>query len=105
MVQFNAGDPHRQPEGFRCCPLGAQFFSDVELTPYNTVSFRLDDPASGPGAVIECQGVVVNCVPVADSAEYKIFVYFVDLNAEHQARLSALAKTSGLICPYCENFS
>lgn len=96
-----------QPESFRCCPLGLQFYSRTELPAYETVEFRLQAPKDAAFAFkgpMTCTGVVVHCQKDIPHDRYRVWLLFVDLPEDVRSQLTCLGKSGDLLCPYCENF-
>lgn len=96
-----------QPDSFRCCPLGLQFYSQKELPAYETVEFRLQTPPGTPfvfNGPMTCSGVVVHCQKDVPHDRFRIWILFVDLPEEIRSQLTCLGKSGDLLCPYCENF-
>ncbi len=95
-----------QPDTFRLCPLGLQFYSKHPLPEFELVSFRLALPgANGRRKNVRCTGVVVHCrTDIEHKPLYRVWVKFLDLPEEHRHRMQCFAKDAKLLCPYCENF-
>jgi hypothetical protein len=95
----------RQPEHFRCCPLGLQFYSRRKLDTFSILDFRLDAPSRGgrPSSVT-CSGVVVQCQRSKPGPMYRTWVMFLDLPESIRRKLKCVAHMSDTLCPHCENF-
>jgi hypothetical protein len=98
----------RQPDSFRACPLGIQFYSPRPLPEFEVLEFVIAVPNGAKASKdIECSGVVVHCRKSEQkgSDSYRIWVKFIDLAETHRKRIQCMARTSDSLCPYCENFS
>lgn len=99
----------KQPDNFRVCPLGIQLYSPRKLPAFEILEFRIRIPGAKKGSweSITCRGVVVRCAPENGSSPrmYRVWVTFLDLPETKRKRIRCMAHTSGLLCPYCENFS
>jgi len=105
QVFLGKQDPIAQPEGFRVCPLGVQFYSRKALEEYELMEFKLDLPRNGhPPETVTCSGVVVHCQPTGSSGLYRIWIKFLDLPTDQQSRIQCMAKDGKHLCPHCENF-
>ncbi|MDZ4200476.1 MAG: hypothetical protein U1E27_14470 [Kiritimatiellia bacterium] len=96
-----------QPETFRCCPLGVQFYSDKELPAYEVMEFKLQTPPEGELnflASLECAGVVVHCQKNPGEKRYRVWLLFLDLPENVRSRLHCFGKNGGTLCPHCENY-
>ena len=96
----------RQPDTFRVCPLGIQFYSPHPLPEFEILEFAIRVPNGRKKAEeITCTGVVVHCRKGENNAgNYRIWVKFMDLPEAHRKRIKCVASSSELLCPYCENF-
>lgn len=97
----------RQPDTFRVCPLGLQFYSQKKLPEFELVEFKIDIP--GPNGSkrtekITCTGVVVHCRMDKETSLYRVWIKFIDLPDSKRNRIRCVAKDSSFLCPYCENF-
>lgn len=105
QVFLGKQDPVQQPEGFRVCPLGVQFYSQRALEEYELMEFKLDLPLNGRAPeTISCSGMVVHCQPVESNGLYRVWIKFLDLPPEQQSRIQCMAKDGKHLCPHCENF-
>jgi len=97
--------PERQPETFRFCPLGVQFYSRAQLPEYRQIRMSL---GGSPGAPIaegtQCEGVVVHCQYDPERRLYRNWILFIDLPEEVRRQFQCLARQSGTLCPHCMNF-
>ncbi|MFH0953928.1 MAG: hypothetical protein V1873_06330 [Verrucomicrobiota bacterium] len=94
-----------QPDGFRVCPLGIQFYSTKPLARFKLLSFNISVSGNGKGSGrISCCGAVVHCLRDAKKGCYRIWVKFLDLPKSKEKQIRCVAKSSRLLCPYCENF-
>lgn len=95
-----------QPDTFRVCPLGLQFYSKRPLPEFELIEFRVALPdASGRRRAVKCTGVVVHCREDAEhSPLYRVWIKFLDLPEEQRNKIQCFAKQSNFLCPYCENF-
>lgn len=99
------GDPVFQPETFRCCPLGIQFYSREKLTPYRMLEVSLKFPSeSAGGEAVKCSGVVVHCRKTLSSDLYRVWVMFSDLSQDIRDKLKCMSHDAQVKCPHCENF-
>lgn len=99
-------DPAPQPETFRCCPLGVQFYSRGDVPHFRIMDLNLKVPESGVADAldIQCRGVVVHSQHDRKSDLYRIWVLFMDLKPEVADRLKCTTKKKNLTCPHCANF-
>ena len=97
--------PVEQPEGFRVCPLGLQFYSPREIQEFQMMEFRLAVPGNGRTPEdIHCSGIVVHCKPLEDRAMFRVWIKFLDLPESKRDQIRCVAKAGKHLCPYCENF-
>lgn len=97
--------PDRQPETFRFCPLGIQFYSRKQLPEYQQIRINLGGTAGVPlpeGA--QCEGIVVHCEFDRHRGMYRNWILFVDLPDEIRRQFQCFAKQAGTTCPHCMNF-
>jgi hypothetical protein len=96
-----------QPDSFRVCALGVQFYSPRPFPEFEVLDFviRIPDGNKRPENV-GCTGVVVHCrkSELADAGKYRIWVKFLDLPETKIKRLKCISRLARLQCPYCENF-
>lgn len=93
-----------QPDGFRVCPMGMQFYSKRKMKEFELLEFTIDAPTKkGVPQSIACTGVVVHCRRDKNSM-YRIWVKFLDLPEDARKEIECVSKKSKLLCPYCENF-
>lgn len=93
-------------EGFRLCPLGVQFRAKTTADPYAEMSIDVVLPSDRediPTRRITIQGIVVQCDPVGDG-EYKVAMYFVDLDTEHYDLIREVSQCLPTLCPDCNLF-
>ncbi|OQA24328.1 MAG: hypothetical protein BWY59_02243 [Verrucomicrobia bacterium ADurb.Bin345] len=96
----------KQPETFRVCPLGIQFYSKKSMPEFELIEFRIEVPGkngSGPEQVT-CTGVVVHSRLDKETQLYRVWIKFIDLPESKRDRIHCVAKESSFLCPYCENF-
>ncbi len=93
-----------QPETFRCCPLGVQFYSKQKLAPYRILDVQLAFPDENGGQPVHCSGVVVHCRKVHAEELYRVWVMFSDLSKELRSKLACVSNKAQVKCPHCENF-
>jgi hypothetical protein len=93
-----------QPDLFRCCPLGCQFYSKDEIEKYKVMEIDLEVPRNGNNEKITCSGVIVHSKPEEKNTRYRIWMYFLDLPEDIKKSLHCIAKDAGTICPFCQNF-
>lgn len=102
-ISLEDENPISQSSAFRCCPLGLQFNAPHELDEYAILNFSFNAPELDNE--IRCAGTVVNCVPLpGDSGEFRISIYFLDVDADTQKILKKVCENDNLLCPHCENF-
>jgi len=87
------------------CPLGLQFYSSKRLARFKILDFQMTVSGNGSGdGAIHCCGVVVHCRRDTKHRCYRIWVKFLDLPKSKERQIHCFAKSSKLLCPYCENF-
>ncbi|HRZ11722.1 MAG TPA: PilZ domain-containing protein [Kiritimatiellia bacterium] len=103
---FVCGDqPVEQPEGFRVCPLGVQFYSPRKIQEFQIMEFRVAIPGrKNTSEEIQCSGVVVHCKPLEGRDLFRIWIKFLDLPDSKRDQIRCMAKAGKHLCPYCENF-
>jgi len=96
----------KQPDGFRCCPLGLQFYTRRKMAEYKVLKMRLKPTAGVKLKVpIDCMGVVVHCRPEPRRRGlYRIWVVFLDLPEKIRRKIRCLSKSADFLCPHCENY-
>ena len=95
----------KQPNTFRLCPLGLQFYSNKQMSECSLLEFKLDLPADkNSQSHIACSGIVVNCQIQEHQSLYRIWVKFLDLPDSARSRIKCVSKSTNLLCPFCENF-
>ncbi len=104
LVHVGSDEGVKQPDLFRCCPLGVQFYSDNEVDPYSILNFTLNLPDNPEQDEITCSGAVVHCDQVEGDYKYRIWLYFLDLPENARTHLHCFAKEASFLCPFCENF-
>jgi hypothetical protein len=106
LVFCGEDDPAPQPDTFRCCPLGVQFYSKGDVPQFRLMDLNLKVPegAKDTKLDIRCRGVVVHSQHDRKSDLYRIWVLFVDLKPAVAAKLKCVTKKKNLTCPHCENF-
>jgi hypothetical protein len=96
----------RQPDTFRCCPLGLQFYSPKELPSYQVLEFKVKAPSdAAAGVPVDCSGVVVHSQYEDKRGMYRVWVAFLDLDEGVRRGLECFAKDAKLTCPHCMNYS
>ena len=94
-----------QPMGFRCCPLGVQYYSKEPVEEFATLEMDIEVPTeSGELETIPCHGAVVHCEQTDNSGMYRVWVLFVDLDKDVRDRLECMSSEKGLRCVHCMNF-
>jgi hypothetical protein len=96
-----------QPELFRCCPLGLQFYSPNDLPSYRVLELQVVVPDEGDrdsGQPVDCLGVVVHSQHDPERDLYRIWVMFADLPEAVRNQFKCLGRNSGFLCPHCENY-
>ncbi|MBM4155772.1 MAG: hypothetical protein FJ221_12205 [Lentisphaerae bacterium] len=105
MVFCGEEDTQQQPDSFRCCPLGVQFYSQREIEPYKIMEMDLQFPGEDSQALAtRCCGVVVQSAFVKARDMYRVWLMFTDLPTDVQKRLKCVSKKAGTQCPHCENY-
>lgn len=106
VVYLGDKEAIEQPETFRFCPLGVQFYSHSAVAEYALLECRFNVPnVNGDLAEIECTGLVVQCCePMNGDTLYRIWVKFLNLSEETLQHIQNLARRQRLICPFCRNF-
>ena len=105
LVFSGADATEKQPETFRFCPLGVQFYSREALPEFHQLEMDLKG-AEGielPSGA-RCEGVVVQSQFDARRGLYRNWILFLDLPEELRRRFHCFAKESGSLCPHCMNF-
>ena len=93
-------------DGFRLCPLGVQFRSESPLEPYAEMSINVvlpSDREDMPAPRLNLRGIVVQCDHLAD-CEYKVAMYFTDLDQEHYELIREASQCLPTLCPDCNLF-
>ncbi len=94
-----------QPETFRCCPLGLQFYARDAFPTYRVLDLKVEVPADGGGRTpFDCSGVVVHSEYDEERELFRTWVVFVDVPPEVRQRFDCLARKGGFLCPHCENY-
>lgn len=105
MVFCGEDESQLQPESFRCCPLGVQFYSPHEIEPYKIMELDLQFPGEGTEALTaRCCGVIVQSAFDRAKDMYRVWMMFTDLPPDVQQRLKCVSKKAGTQCPHCENY-
>jgi len=105
LVFYGQEDPERQPETFRFCPLGVQFYARKLLPEYQLIELDLHgSPGVELPAGTRCEGIVVHGQFDPDRQLYRHWILFMDLPEEIRRKFRCFAKESGALCPHCENF-
>ncbi len=105
LVFLGDNTAQAQPQMFRCCPLGLQFYSPCPLPLYKLMALRLQMPDSvGPEAAFEVEGIVVHSQIDRKHRMHRIWVMFTNLPEDAAARLKQVSKKTGTQCPHCMNY-
>jgi hypothetical protein len=105
FVFLGSDEAIEQPQTFRCCPLGVQFYAPESVEKYRILSIRLQIPGEEQvQAEIECSGIVVYSQQDDSNGLYRTWVYFLDLPEEVRDYIHCAAKDADTLCPFCENF-
>jgi len=107
LVYCGEGEEVRQPDTFRCCPLGLQFYSKRELPTYRVLELQVrvpDRDEKEAPTLIDCSGVVVHSQWDPEKNMYRTWVMFADLPEEMRERFRCISKESDFLCPHCENY-
>jgi hypothetical protein len=96
-------------DGFRLCPLGVQFRSQAAVEPYAEMSIDVVLPSDRedlPTRKIKVRGMVVQCDPSGEDGDhqYKVAMYFVDLDNEHYELIREASQCLPTLCPDCNLF-
>lgn len=106
-VFVGAGNGVAQPDTFRCCPLGVQFYADRELPTYEVLEIEIQAP-SGNGASLpvplKCSGVIVHCQKDLRGDRHRVWLMFLDIAEDARRQLQCFGKTGDFLCPHCENY-
>jgi hypothetical protein len=104
-VVLGNGDVMAQPDHFRICPLGIQFYSPSEVPEYVVLDLEIA-VSDHDGSVLDlsCTGVVVLSRYESEYGLYRIWVMYVDLDDEKRNILTCTCKEKNLLCPHCMNF-
>ncbi len=98
-------DEVEQPVGFRCCPLGVQYYSTSPMEEFSTLEMDIQVPdEKGTTEKITCHGAVVHCERPDEESLYRIWVLFVDLDKDVRSRLECVSSEKALRCEHCMNF-
>ncbi len=94
-----------QPDHFRICPLGMQFYSSEEVPEYVLLDLKITVLDAERGTVdLACTGAVVLSRFEPDCGLYRVWVVYVDLDDEKRDILTCTCKEKNLLCPHCMNF-
>ena len=104
VVELNHEDSVTQPDEFRCCPLGVQFYSPTPLPTFGEVQVRLLLDGRESGDEVSCAGMVVHCQLMDEPRMHRVWVYFLDLEEEAREHMRCFAHESQCLCPFCQNF-
>ncbi|MFH0909502.1 MAG: PilZ domain-containing protein [bacterium] len=103
MVFLGAKDCIKQPQTFRLCPLGLQFYSPKRLNEFDLMEFTIDVPDKGHRTRTQkCIGAVVRCQ--REEKNYRVWVKFIDLPRTASENIRCISKKGNHLCCYCENF-
>ena len=93
-----------QPDLFRVCPLGLQFYAARPVPPFTMMSFSMKIATpSGASETACCTGVVVHSQAERETGLQRVWVKFLDLPDDKKARIKCVARDANLSCPHCEN--
>ena len=106
VVQAETEVSEPQPETFRFCPLGVQFYSRRRLPAYQQIELQV---SGAPGIVgakrpTRCEGVVVHTQYDRRRKQYRHWILFVELPDSLRKQFRCVAQQTGSLCPHCENF-
>ena len=96
-----------QPDTFRLCPLGLQFYTSNPMDECRLVELTFTVPADDHAEQekITCTGLVAQCCePDNGQNLYRVWVKFLDVPESTLERLKTLCTGHDLICPYCSNY-
>jgi len=107
VMLFTGGENAvEQPQGFRVCPLGVQFYSPQEMAECTIHECELALPTEDEGTErIRCCGIIAACHRDGDHSMYRIWMKFLDLPDKARDRIECMVQSTEFLCPYCENFS
>lgn len=97
----------RQPELFRCCPLGLQFYSPRRLPTYRVLELQVNVPGEEENdeeEPVDCMGVVVYSQHDTERDLFRTWVMFADLPEHLRNRFECLSREADFLCPHCENY-
>lgn len=95
----------KQPDTFRLCPLGLQFFSRRPPELFTLLEVTIAIPGRrGRPKQIRCTGAVVHHQYDKYEKNYRVWLQFLDLPEEAKERLRCTGRSSGFICPHCRNY-
>lgn len=104
-VVMDNGEIMPQPDHFRVCPLGMQFYSREAVPEYVLLDLKITVlDADGTSTDLACTGAVVLSRYDPGCDLYRIWVVYVDLDDEKRNVLSCTCKEKNLLCPHCMNF-
>ena len=105
VVSLDKAGDAMQPDSFRCCPLGLQFYSRKKLDIYKVMKMDLQVPGRAKTkGTFAAEGVVVHAQYDEKQSMYRTWIMFTDLPDEAASRLKCMTKKTGLQCPHCENY-
>ena len=109
LVYCGEQEGTRQPEFFRCCPLGMQFYSPTELPTYRVLELQVAVPEDLKKnglktKSVDCSGVVVHSQWDNERELFRTWVLFADLPQDMRDHFRCLARESDFLCPHCENY-
>jgi len=103
IIVCQENDSTPQPDAFRCCPLGVQFYSKKDLPTYQVMELKLAPPGAKTDP-LDVNGVVVHSQLDPKYNLYRIWIIFVDLPDEIKKRLTCLSQDAHTLCSHCQNF-
>jgi hypothetical protein len=93
-----------QPQDFRLCPLGCQFYSSRKIREFDILEFAIDLPSGKKQRRHTCTGAVVRCEKERDQDLYRVWLHFLDMPKASRQHLRCMAKKGDYLCQNCAMF-
>jgi len=106
VVQAETEVPEPQPETFRFCPLGVQFYSRHRLPEYKQIELQVRgaEGIAGSRKRMRCEGIVVHSQYDRRRKQYRHWILFIEIPDALRNQFRCIARQTGSLCPHCENF-
>ncbi|MCX7819667.1 MAG: hypothetical protein N2652_10770 [Kiritimatiellae bacterium] len=105
LVCWDQEETAQDRRGFRCCPLGVQFYTRRPLAMFKILMLDLCLPdGAGQEQRAKCEGIVVHTAPDTARGLHRIWVLFTNMPEEFRRRLQCWSKEAGTQCPHCMNY-